>query len=84
MRATIRVCGLGQRRSGVSSKTNKPFDFQSVSFTYDDAYTTGEAAATALVNGPDIDSLGGLKIGQEYDAVYHTYNGKVIIDALLA
>ena len=85
MRATITVCGVGQRKTGVSTKTNKPYDFQAVSFTYPDQYTTGEAAATALINGPDIDSIGGqIMIGMQYDVVYHTFGGKVIIDALLA
>lgn len=84
MRAYIKVVGMGPRKKGVSSKTNKPYDFQPVSFLYDDAYTTGQKAATANVSGPDIDSLGGLNIGQEYDVVFHLYNNQVVIDALLA
>ena len=84
MRAYITIVGLGQRKSGVSQKTNKPYDFQPVSFVYDDAYTTGQKAATANIPGPDIDSLGGLKIGQAYDAVFHNYNYTVVVDALLA
>ena len=84
MRATITVVGLGQRKQGISDKTKKPYDFQNVSFTYPDAYTTGESAATSLVGGPDIDAVGGLRIGQQYDVAYHTYSGKVIIDAIIA
>ena len=85
MRTTITVCGVGQRKTGVSPKNNQPYDFQQVSFTYPDKWTTGEAAATSLVNGSDIDAVGGqIMVGMQYDAVYHTYGGKVIIDALLA
>ena len=85
MRATITVCGIGERKRGVSTKNNQPYDFQAVSFTYPDKWTTGEAAATALVDGSYIDAVGGqIMIGMQYDAVYHTYGGKVIIDALLA
>ena len=84
MRSYITIVGLGQRKSGVSQKTNKPYDFQPVSFTYDDPNTVGQKAATSNIAGPDIDALGGLKIGQQYDAVYHNYNNAVIVDALLA
>lgn len=84
MRANITIVGLGQRKSGVSQKTNKNYDFQPVSFLYDDPYTTGQKAVTANVPGADIDSMGGLKIGQAYDAVFHNYNNTVVVDALLA
>lgn len=84
MRAFMTVVGLGARRSGVSSKSGKPYDFQSVSVNYPDQYTTGLRAATVNISGPDIDSIGGLKIGQEYDVVYHNYNNQVVVDALLA
>lgn len=83
MRAYMKVVGLGARRSGVSSKTNKPYDFQAVSVLYDDQYTTGQKAATVNISGKDVDSVGGLHIGQEYDVVFHTYNNQVVIDALL-
>lgn len=84
MRANITVVGLGQRRTGVSKNTNKPYDFQPVSFLYDDQYTTGQKAATANFAGSDVDAVGGMNIGQEYDVVFHFYNNQPIIDALLA
>lgn len=83
-RTTIKVTGVQERRSGISDKTKKPYDFQSVSFVYDEPHTAGQAAATALINGPDIDAIGGqIVIGQEYDVVYHTYGGKVLVDCLI-
>lgn len=83
MRVYMKVVGLGSRKTGVSSKTNKPYDFQPVSVVYDDAYTTGQKAATVNMSGPDIDAKGGLNIGQELDVVFHTYNNSVVIDAVL-
>lgn len=84
-RNTIQIVGLGDRMRGTSKKTNKPYDFQSVSFLYPDKFTVGMKAATAAVNGPEIDAIpGGLIIGNEYDAVYHTGpNGSIYIDAIL-
>ena len=84
MRSNITVVGLGQRKTGYSEKTQSNYDFQPVSFTYDDKYTTGQKAATANISGEEIDALGGLKIGQVYDVVWHPFKNSVIIDALLA
>lgn len=83
MRNAIQIVGLGNRMTGTSSKTGRAYDFQSVSFTYPDKFTTGVKAATASVNGPDIDALGGLTIGREYDAVYHVSGNAIYIDAIL-
>lgn len=83
MRAFMKVVGMGQRKQGVSAKTNKSYDFQPVSFTYIDTYTTGLKACTCNVSGADIDSHNGLMIGEEYDVVFHNYNGGVVVDAIL-
>lgn len=84
MRAYMKVVGLGNRMTGNSKKTGKPYDFQAVSVLYDDQYTTGQKASTVNISGKDVDSVGGLCIGQEYDVVFHTYNNQVVVDALLA
>lgn len=84
MRNPIQIVGLGDRKIG-TSKAGKPYDFVAVSFLYPDKYTTGSKAATSLVSGTEVDAVGGLLIGQEYDTVYHTGpNGVVYIDAILA
>ncbi len=84
MRNTIQIVGLGDRMKGTSKKTGKDYDFQSVSFLYPDKFTTGMKAATAAINGAELDAIGGLSIGMEYDAVYHTGPGNAIyIDAIL-
>lgn len=85
MRTTATVVGLGQRMTGVSKKNQKNFDFQSVSLNFPDKYTTGFKAQTALVNGDDIDALGGLAIYDELDIVYHTgQNGGFYLDAIIS
>lgn len=86
MRANIEVVGLGQRRTGVSNKngTQRAYDFQPVSILFDDQWTTGRKAATVNVSGTDIDAMGGLMIGGQYDAVYHQYQNTIAIDAILA
>lgn len=83
MRANMTIVGFGQRRQGVSTKTQKPYDFQSVSVLYEDAYTTGHKAATVNISGPDIDAKGGIKVGETLDVVFHTYNNAVVVDAVL-
>lgn len=83
-RANITVVGLGDRKKGTSSKNGKPYDFQPVSFLYEDTWTRGQKAVTANVSGSDIDGMGGLNIGCTYDAVFHNYNNTVAVDAILA
>lgn len=85
MRANITVVGLGKRMKGVSPKTGNAYDFQSVSFLFDDKWTTGRRAATCMVQGVDIDAVGGqLMIDADYDVVYHTIKDAVYIDAVLS
>lgn len=83
MRTTIKIVGLGNRLTGTSKKTNKPYDFQPVSFLYDDPYTTGFKAATANISGDMIDPLGGLHLDEEREIFYHTYNNSVVVDGIL-
>ncbi len=68
MKTVIRIVGLGERRKGISSKSNRPYDLQDVAFTYDRRYFTGEGAATCTVNGDVLDGVN-LRIGNVYDAI---------------
>lgn len=83
-RANINIVGFGERKKGVSEKTKKSYDFQPVSFVYDDKWTTGQKAATANISGPDVDAIGGLYVGQTLDAVFHSFNNAIVIDAIIA
>lgn len=84
MRATIQIVGMGDRMTGTSKKTGKAYDIQNVSFLYPDKFTIGMKAATTVMDGAEVEALGGLRIGQEYDAVFHTGpNGAVYIDAII-
>lgn len=82
-RTKMTIVGLGNRMQGVSKKNGKPYDFQPISFVYEDPYTTGFKAATANVDGGMLDAIGGVKIQEEHEIFYHGYNGSVTIDGIL-
>ena len=84
MRKTITIIGVGDRRQGVSAKTNKPYDFTPVSFTYDVPFMYGVKAATANVAQdcmgdytPLIDDVIEVIMHEDYRT------GSVYIDAVL-
>lgn len=83
MRSTVKVVGLGKRRAGTSSKNGRDYDFIPVSFVMHDQQFEGYRAATANVSGPDVDSVGGLKVNQEIDAFWHFQNNQIVIDGLV-
>ena len=85
MRTPIEIVGLGKRMTGTSSKTGRPYDFQSVSFLFADKYITGMAAGTTALDGAALDAIpGGLMIGNTYEAVIETgKNNFVKIHAIL-
>lgn len=84
MRTVANVVGVGQRRQGVAKSSGRAYDFQSVAITYCDGRMAGEAAATPLVNGPDLDAIGGVKVGDHLDMVCHEFQGKLIVDAIIS
>ena len=83
MRTVANVVGVGQRKQGVSKNSGKPYDFQSVSFTYSDPKIIGEAAATALLSGPELDAIGGVKPGDCLDIFCREFGGKVMVDGIV-
>lgn len=84
MRNQAKVIGLGKRMRGVSQKTNRPYDIQTVVFAVPDRFVVeGVGAFTATISGADIDSIGGIHLNQMVDIVYHTHNNTTYVDALL-
>lgn len=83
MRTNIKIVGIGERKSGVSAKNGKPYDFQPISFVFPDTYTKGLKAATANVSGDMLDAIGGVKLEEEKEIFFHTYNNNVVIDGIL-
>lgn len=85
MRTPIEITGLGNRMQGVSEKTKKPYDFQTVCFLFADKFITGMNAGNTILDGAVIDSIpGGLMVGNTYDAVVETgKNGFVKIHAII-
>ena len=82
-RTKMKIVGLGNRMQGVSKKNGKPYDFQPISFVYEDQYTTGYKAATSNVPGDMIDAIGGVKVDEEREIFFHGYNGTVTVDGIL-
>ena len=83
MRTKIKVVGIGQRMSGTSKKNGKPYDFLPVSFVYPDQYMNGFKAATANISGDMVDAIGGLKLEDQKEIFFHSFNGTVIVDGIL-
>lgn len=82
-RTTIKIVGIGSRMQGVSKKNGKPYDFQPLSFIYDDKFTTGYKAATANVAGDMLDAIGGVNLNEEKEIFYHSFNNSLVIDGIL-
>lgn len=83
MRTKIKVVGIGQRMSGTSKKNGKPYDFLPVSFVYPDQFMNGLKAATANISGDMVDAIGGLKLEDQKEIFFHSFNGTVIVDGIL-
>lgn len=83
MRTKMKIVGLGDRKAGNSKKNGKPYDFIPVSFVFPDPYTKGLKAATANVSGDMVDAIGGLKLDDEREIFFHTYNNAITIDGIL-
>ena len=83
MRATCTIIGVGKRMKGVSANTQRPYDFQAVSFSFPDDYYTGEKATTCNVQGDELDSVGGICVGDRIEVVMHRDNDKYFIDGIL-
>lgn len=81
MRSNIKIVGIGQRRSGTSTKTNKGYDFTPISIVFTDGQTAGYRAETVNVNSADLPAS--LALDSVYDAVMHYSNNKLYIDAIL-
>lgn len=83
MRTKIKIVGLGDRRKGVSPKNNRAYDFVPVSFVYEDKFMNGLKAATSNIGGEMLDAVGGVKLNEEREIFYHTYNNAVVVDGIL-
>ena len=83
MRTVAKVVGVGQRMKGTSKKTGKGYDFQTLCINYCDGRIAGEAAASPLINGPDLDAVGGVNVGDQLDIFCHEFGGKLVIDGII-
>lgn len=49
MRTTIEIIGVGQRKSGISKKTNRAYDMTEYSIKYDHQHFAGAKAETIAI-----------------------------------
>ncbi len=82
MRTTAKIVGIGLRKSGLSKKTNKPYDFIPVSIVYPNKDTEGLCAATCNVDS-DMFAKCKVELNQEREIFYHGFTGNITIDGIL-
>ena len=73
MRAKAKIVGIGPRRSGISNKNNKAYDFTPISFVYEESGVNGFAANTANVDQSVLSAVPGLNVNAEVDIIYSSY-----------
>ena len=73
MRTKAKIVGIGNRRSGVSTKNNKAYDFTPISFIYEESGVNGFAANTANVDQSVLSAVPGLNVNAEVDIIYSSY-----------
>ncbi len=82
MRTTAKIVGIGLRRSGVSKKTNKPYDFIPVSIVYPSKDTEGLCAATSNIDS-EMFAQCKVELDQTRDIFYHGFSGSIVIDGII-
>ena len=82
MRKTVQIMGIGQRKTGNSKRTGKPYDFTEISIGYDAPGYCGQCCETVSVDASLLDGVV-LSPGEVIDIVCHQYNFKTVIDAIL-
>lgn len=82
MRKTVQIMGVGQRKSGISKRNGKPYDFMEISIGYESPGFSGlrceVVAVDAFVIGERV-----LAPGDVVDIILHQYNFRTIVDAIL-
>ena len=79
MKRTEKIVGIGHR-TGISKKTNNPYDFYIAFTTYHENGVEGIATGQHFINDYDVVSL---IIGNEYDIISHYVNGREYVDAII-
>lgn len=81
MRKIVNVCGVNAMK-GKSKKTGKEYDFVELHFTYQDGNVIGLKCANATVDRGIVGDRD-IMVGEDLDMVFHTFNGRVYVDAVL-
>lgn len=82
MRKTVQILGVGQHKFGIAKKSGKPYDFQELSFGYNSPDYSGMRCETI---GVDSNVIGDHQFvpGDVVDIVFHQFNFKTYVDAIL-
>lgn len=84
MRKYVNIVGVGRRMAGIGKKSNQPYDFTPLSFTFEDPKFSGLRCATVNVNA---DAMNGYtpSIGDSIECVMHEdfTSGRLYVDAIL-
>lgn len=82
MKTTIKIVGIGERKTGVSQKTQKPYDLVNIAYTYADNRMDGCNATNQIIDGSWLDEYK-LEIGREFECVMSYRNYQPYIVAII-
>lgn len=82
MRKDVTVLGIGQRKSGISKKGGKKYDFTEVAIGYEVDGFAGMKCETIAFDTPMIAEKN-VAVGDVLDLVFHQANFKTYVDAIL-
>lgn len=79
-RTVVTVVGMADRMAGISSKTNKSYDFVKMAFQYVNPWDKN-SVCVAAIDGATYDKLG-IQTGDKFDAIVSQFNGKTYVDLI--
>lgn len=82
MRQTVKILGIGPRKSGNARKTGKPYDFVEISIGFERLDFSGLQCETICISSTLIGDRQ-FAPGDFVDIVSHQHNFKTYIDAIL-
>lgn len=79
MKTTIEIVGVGERKTGVSQKTNKPYDLVNIAYEYPDRNIEGVNATNQIIEGKWLDEYN-VHVGSKHEVVlgYRNYQPYII------
>lgn len=83
MRATMNICGVSSVK-GEDANTGNAYNYKRVSATFPDMRKIEDGVRAVTFNVyPSVADLSQLLVGASVEVVYHEYQGRIIVDAVL-